>query len=83
MDSIGCINDFCQKKKDVMLKLRTADICDSCLRRAEGKNVDILVMDQLSRTIRALREQFINSYSIESKVKPENVYVDPVSDQSV
>ena len=28
--------------------------------------------------IRALRERFINSYRIESKVKPENVYVDPV-----
>ena len=69
---------MCKRKRDVMLKLRTADICDDCLRRAEEKNVDILVMDQISRTIRALRERFINSYRIESKVKPENVYVDPV-----
>lgn len=78
MDSIGCINDMCKRKRDVMLKLRTADICDDCLKRAEDKNVDILVMDQISRTIRALRERFVNSYLIESKVKPENVYVDPV-----
>ena len=29
--SIGCINDYCPNKKEVILKLRTADICRTCM----------------------------------------------------
>jgi isochorismate synthase EntC len=29
--SIGCISDFTNNKRDVILKLRTGDLCDSCL----------------------------------------------------
>ena len=29
--SIGCINDYCNNKKEVILKLRTADICRTCM----------------------------------------------------
>ncbi len=28
---IGCINDFCANKRDIILKLRTGDICPTCL----------------------------------------------------
>jgi hypothetical protein len=41
--SIGCINDFCAEKTDVMLKLRTADICESCLKRAVDKDINPLL----------------------------------------
>jgi len=27
----GCISDFCQNKSDILLRLRTADLCDSCV----------------------------------------------------
>jgi hypothetical protein len=30
-DPIGCINDHCKQKREVVLKLRTADICGECL----------------------------------------------------
>jgi|ERR1035437_687827 hypothetical protein len=77
MESIGCINDMCMNKTDVMFKLRTADICASCLKRAEDKNVNPLLMDHISRIISTLRKEFVNSYKIESKVKPENVLINP------
>ena len=28
---IGCINDLCMEKQDIILKLRTADICRNCM----------------------------------------------------
>jgi len=28
---IGCISDFCEHKRDIILKLRTADICFECM----------------------------------------------------
>jgi len=34
---IGCVNDFCAHKRDVILKLRTGDVCEECLDRTIGK----------------------------------------------
>ena len=28
---IGCVNDFCSHKRDVILKLRTGDVCEDCI----------------------------------------------------
>jgi hypothetical protein len=28
---IGCIMDFCQDKSQIIIKMRTADVCDSCM----------------------------------------------------
>jgi hypothetical protein len=75
--SIGCINDMCMDKIDVMLKLRTADICESCIARAEEKPMDPLVLDHIQASIENLREAFVNSNRIKSKVKPLAVYIDP------
>jgi hypothetical protein len=76
MKSIGCINDMCINKTEILLKLRTADICDACINRAENENVDTLILDHISRIIRSIREEFVNSFRITSMVKPDNVYID-------
>jgi len=34
---IGCVNDFCLHKREIILKLRTGDICEDCIERAAGK----------------------------------------------
>ena len=31
----GCVNDLCQSKKKIILKLRTADICDLCIKKIQ------------------------------------------------
>ena len=77
LESIGCINDMCMNKTDVMLKLRTADICNACITRAEEKNMNPLVLEHILTSIENLRENFVNSNRIKSKVKPLPVYVDP------
>jgi hypothetical protein len=77
MESIGCINDMCMNKKDVMLKLRTADICDSCIDWAIEKKVNPLVLQHIKELIESLRKLFINSNRITSTVKPLVVHVDP------
>jgi len=74
--SVGCINDYCGEKFDVMLKFRTADICRSCIKRAEEKRVDPLIVDHIFRIINNLRVKFVNAGIIASKVKPEKVYID-------
>ena len=88
MESIGCINDMCDKEKEVLLKLRTADICDSCIDRAFEKNIDPLVLDHIKEIIENIRKEFVNSNRIKSKLKPLIVHIDPnreikIGDKSV
>jgi hypothetical protein len=83
IEFIGCINDMCANKKEIMFKLRTADICESCLQRAVDKAVNPLVLDHISRIIRKLRENFVNSYLIDTIVKPEMVHVDPIREVTI
>jgi hypothetical protein len=75
--SIGCISDMCLDKVDVMLKLRTADICESCITRAEEKNVNPLILEHIMTSIESLRKVFVNSNRIKTKIKPLPVYIDP------
>lgn len=81
--SIGCINDHCREKFDVMIKFRTADICESCLKRVEEKNVNPLIMDHITRIISNLRTKFINYHRITSKIEPEKVYINPLRDVTI
>lgn len=74
--SIGCINDMCMDKVDVMLKLRTAYICDSCLDRAEEKQVNPFVLEHIKNSVESIRETFVTSGRIRSKVKPLPVSID-------
>jgi hypothetical protein len=34
---IGCVNDLCIQKREIVLKLRTADICQDCMNLISGK----------------------------------------------
>ena len=34
--AIGCVSDLCMKKSDIILKMRTADICPECMKRVES-----------------------------------------------
>jgi hypothetical protein len=56
---VGCINDFCEEKRDVVLKLRTADICPSCLSIIQERGVNPLLVKQVLQIIEGLREQML------------------------
>lgn len=36
----GCTMDFCRSKEDIILKLRTGDICDECIEVINAKGID-------------------------------------------
>jgi hypothetical protein len=76
--SIGCINDMCMDKVDVMFKLRTADICESCIERANEMKVDTNLFRHIINLIEGLRQEFISSNRVGSNLKPEMVHVDSV-----
>ena len=51
----GCVMDFCETKSEVMLKLRTADICRDCMNLLTEKQFDTVVLEQIFSILEGLR----------------------------
>lgn len=74
--SIGCINDHCRQKSDILLKLRTGYICDSCLELAINNNVSLQRLIDFHTSLQLIREEFMNLNLIKSNSTFDNVVVD-------
>lgn len=72
----GCINDYCDEESQVLFKLRTGDICESCLDRALEYKVDELVLNQIIKTCEKIRKKFVVTERIRSLVNPEVIRID-------
>ncbi|MCZ2299546.1 MAG: hypothetical protein LC134_08720, partial [Chitinophagales bacterium] len=57
--SIGCMNDFCQYKQQILLKLKTADICRTCSEEILRKGVELPVIMQVLDIFEGIREEFL------------------------
>ena len=59
MESIGCLMDFCEEKKQIALKMRTADICDTCLSYSEKNDSNRVYMNQLMQIMDGVRSNLM------------------------
>lgn len=71
----GCINDFCKDKREVILKLRTADICGSCLKRILEKEIPNSLIDHIFQILEGLRIQFLFNKGINRFTGPYGIIV--------
>jgi hypothetical protein len=67
--SVGCMNDFCGNKTELILKIRTADLCSDCVKQLEKKQVDPLLANQAFEIMEAMRGEvlFRDRYSLLKK----------------
>jgi len=67
--SVGCMNDFCGNKNELILKLRTADLCSDCVKQLEEKQVHPLLATQAFEIMEAMRSEilFRDRYSLLKK----------------
>jgi plasmid maintenance system killer protein len=56
---IGCMNDLVENKKDITLKLRTADICPACQQVIRDKHVPSGLVNQVLNTMEGIRQQML------------------------
>lgn len=58
MKPIGCINDFCQLKQEVILKLQTGNICSDCYKKMMDVGIDEPEFDHIDSLLDNIRMQF-------------------------
>ena len=55
---IGCVNDFCMHKREIILKLRTGDVCEDCIEKIAGK-ISAPEMHHVLQIMSSLREKML------------------------
>ena len=67
IDPIGCVSDMCLEKKDIKLKLRTADICPDCMNILKEK-LTYAEINQALNIMESLREKMLFSQNFKQNV---------------
>jgi hypothetical protein len=73
---IGCVNDFCKNKKEVILKMRTGDICSKCLERLLRK-MPLPIVHQIMELLESLRLKMLFSQNMKQFFKPSSLELTP------
>jgi hypothetical protein len=56
MRARGCVMDFCDDKEDIILKMRTGDVCNTCLKRIKERVINPSLMGNIFNTMENIRK---------------------------
>ncbi|MCE2682118.1 MAG: hypothetical protein LW704_04030 [Cryomorphaceae bacterium] len=74
--SIGCFMDYCENKMEIILKMRTADICLDCLEHINQKDLQPNFVTQILETMDGIRSNLIFRERVRIMRKPSRIVVD-------
>jgi hypothetical protein len=74
--SLGCVNDFCQNKKEIILKMRTADVCEECLKLIERRDLPPHYLNQLFNIIDGIRSNLMFRKRVGVVFKDSRIRID-------
>jgi hypothetical protein len=52
----GCVMDYCDEKEDIILKMRTGDVCNTCLKRITDRGVNAGFLGNIFNTMENIRK---------------------------
>lgn len=91
-ESIGCLMDLCEDKKEITLKMRTADICEKCMSYSEKNDSNRVYMNQLIQIMDGVRSnlmfrdrsKYLKLYSrLEFRAMLHNIFLTDLGDYHV
>ena len=71
----GCMNDFCINKHQVIIKLQTANICNSCVNKIKSEKVNAQILKQTRSIFNGIRNEFVFQEE-EQSPEPVSLIVD-------
>lgn len=55
----GCMNDFCNNKSQIIIKLQTANVCPDCAKKIKNEGVSSKLWSQARSILDGIRNEFI------------------------
>ena len=72
-ESRGCVNDFCENKKDIRLKMKTADVCFDCQSIIIERAFPTPIFEQITNVFEELRKKLISVERFTARLGPGKV----------
>jgi len=66
----GCMNDFCEDKEQIILKLQTANICPDCAEKIQEENIDQNIVKQVLEIFEGIRNELLFKQKFKKQVAP-------------
>ena len=80
-EPVGCLSDFCWDKKDILLRLRTADVCEACAGKynaaIEAGQFSVEEFEQCMELLEMAREGIRFHNRMVAAPKPSPLLIDP------
>jgi hypothetical protein len=73
----GCMMDFCQDKRDITLKIRTADVCPVCLNIIKSEDVPFNFLNQVFSLWEEIRKNIVFRERAEFLNKMGRIIINP------
>lgn len=71
----GCVNDFCQEKREIILKMRTADICQGCMEVLQ-RHLPVPVIEHALSLMESLRQKMLYAQNFRQNSPPSRMLID-------
>ncbi|MBS1631692.1 MAG: hypothetical protein JST10_03865 [Bacteroidetes bacterium] len=71
----GCMNDFCENKEQIILKLRTADICQDCREKIEEEKIDPKIANHVFEIFEGIRTELLFKQKHKKQEQPVPIII--------
>lgn len=71
----GCMMDFCKRKREIILKLRTGDLCGDCLNLIQERKVDFTLARQVMQIMEGIRSNILFKERFPVTLQPSKILI--------
>ena len=72
--AIGCVSDLCMKKSEIILKMRTADVCANCMERLE-QSLSLPEIHHALAVMESLRVKMLFAQNFRQNSPPSKIQI--------
>lgn len=74
MQAIGCVSDLCMKKSEIILKMRTADVCANCMQQLE-QSLSLPEIHHALAVMESLRVKMLFAQNFRQSSPPSKIQI--------
>lgn len=72
---VGCMNDLCMEKKQIIIKLQTGNICGDCIEKMQAENIDATILNQVDEIFNGIRNEMLFKKKFKKQVQPVELVI--------
>ena len=73
---VGCMNDLCIDKKQIIKKLETLNICDDCIQKMQAEKISSDTINQVNQILSGIRNELLFKKNFKKQVQPVELVIE-------